>query len=103
MPREIWLRRAPSGSAAVKGQPPAFGIPAKTGNHASEARRPARWVPACAGTPSFECGSVQPQIGDVLRVGLQLAFLDPEDDVGQDRIGRGRDADLLALAHDEAV
>src|SRR5207247_3435820 len=34
---------------------------------------------------------------------LQLADFDPSDDVGEDRVGRGRDADLLALAHDKAV
>src|SRR5437763_10608719 len=47
--------------------------------------------------------SVQPQIGDVLRVGLQFADFHPPDDVGQDRVGRSRDADLLALPDDEAV
>src|ERR1700732_592355 len=51
-------------------------------------------------TPS---ASVQSQTGDVLRVGLQLALFDPQHDIGEDRIGRRRDADLLALAHDKAV
>ncbi len=40
---------------------------------------------------------VQPEIGDVLGIGLQFADLHPADDVGQDRVGRGRNADLLAL------
>src|SRR5260370_15032573 len=66
----------------------------------------ARWVPP---SPPFRAerdsngrrgasASVQPQIGDVLRVGLQLADLDPPDDVGQDRVGRGGAAALLAPA-----
>src|SRR6266851_7528272 len=58
--------------------------------------------------PLPRCGrglfkSIQAQIGDVLRVGLQFADFHPPDDVGQDCVGRGRDADLLALAHDKAV
>src|SRR5205814_308342 len=46
---------------------------------------------------------IQPQIGDVLRIGLQFADFHPPDDVSEDRVGRRRDADLLALAHDKAV
>src|SRR6516164_5235674 len=47
--------------------------------------------------------SVEPQIDDVLRVGLQLALFDPGHDVGQDLVGRGRHAGLLSLARDKAV
>src|SRR5215472_5400981 len=47
--------------------------------------------------------SVQPQIGDVPRVGLQFTALDALDDVSQHRVGRRREADLFALAHDKAV
>src|SRR5438128_5302342 len=47
--------------------------------------------------------SVEPQIGDVLRVGLQFAAFDPGDDVGQDLVGRGFDADLVPLPGNEAV
>src|SRR5204862_4101747 len=47
--------------------------------------------------------SVQTEVGDMLRIRLQLALFDAEDDVGQDRIGRRRDPDLLALSDDIAV
>src|SRR5258707_4819995 len=39
----------------------------------------------------------------MLRVGLQFAAFDAGDDVGQDCVGRGRDADVLALAYDKTV
>src|SRR5204862_1417955 len=51
----------------------------------------------------FFSGLIQPQVGDVFRVGLQFALLDPQHDVGQDRIGRRRNPDLLALSDDIAV
>src|SRR5215469_12368413 len=47
--------------------------------------------------------SVEPQIDDVLRVGLQLALLDSVYDVGQDFVGRCRDANLVALLDDKAI
>src|SRR5947208_10637089 len=47
--------------------------------------------------------SVQTEVGDVLRVRLQFALCDAENDVGQDRIGRRRNPDLLALSDDIAV
>src|SRR5437764_15396761 len=47
--------------------------------------------------------SVQTEVGDVFRVGLQFALLDPQHDVGQDRVGRRRNPDLLALSDDIAV
>src|SRR5712691_3036683 len=50
-----------------------------------------------------EHASVQPQLGDVARIGLELATLHALDDVGQHRIGAAREADLLALAHHQAV
>src|ERR1700753_2169411 len=46
---------------------------------------------------------VQPQLGDVLRILLQLAAFDALDDVGQNRVGAAVHAELLALAHDMAV
>jgi hypothetical protein len=46
---------------------------------------------------------VQPQLGDVPRILLQLAALDLLDDVGEDRIGAAGHTELLALAHDVAV
>src|SRR5271155_317791 len=52
--------------------------------------------------PSEIC-SVQPQIDDVLGVGLELAALDPLDDIDQRGIGARRQPDLLALADDETV
>src|SRR4051812_29872662 len=48
-------------------------------------------------------GSVESEIDDMLGVGLELAALDPLDDVGQRGVGGRGDAELLALAHDEAV
>src|ERR1700732_825419 len=48
-------------------------------------------------------GSVQPQLGDVPRIGLELVAFDALDDVRQHGIGGAREADLLALAHHEAV
>src|SRR5437868_2990241 len=47
--------------------------------------------------------SVQTEVGDVLRIRLQFALFDAENDVGQDRIGRRRDPDLLTLSDDIAV
>src|ERR1044071_9782872 len=47
--------------------------------------------------------SVETEVGDVLRIRLQLTLFDPKDDVGQDRVGRRRDTDLLALSDDIAV
>src|SRR5580658_9584015 len=46
---------------------------------------------------------VQPQLGDVPRILLELTALHLLDDVGQDRIGAAGHAELLALAHDIAV
>src|SRR5271163_1737787 len=48
-------------------------------------------------------GSVQPEIDDVLGIGLELAALDPLDDVDQRRVGARRQPNLFALADDEAV
>src|SRR6476620_11190839 len=48
-------------------------------------------------------GSVQPQLSDVPRIRPQLITFHAFDDVGQHRIGVARKADLLALAHHEAV
>src|SRR5512142_645724 len=47
--------------------------------------------------------SVQPQLGDVLRIRRELAALDPLHDVGEHRVGARRNADPLALARDQAV
>src|SRR6516164_7373888 len=47
--------------------------------------------------------SVEPQIDDVPWIGLQFAAFDPSDDVGQDLVGRCRNANLVPLARDEAV
>src|SRR5262249_61082941 len=60
-------------------------------------------APLCAGSPRAPGASIEPQIDDVLRVGLQFAALDPGDDVGQDLVGRRRDADFPAFPHDKAV
>src|SRR5580658_1968904 len=48
-------------------------------------------------------GSVQSQIDDVLGIRLELAALDPLDDIDQRRVGARRQPDLLALADHEAV
>src|SRR5262249_46255776 len=48
-------------------------------------------------------GSIEPQLGDVLRIGRELAPLDALDDIRQHRVGAGRDADPLALARDQPV
>src|SRR6266513_2108932 len=47
--------------------------------------------------------SVQPELGDVARVLLELAALDLLDEVDEALIGARREPDLLALAHDKAV
>src|SRR5829696_8902074 len=46
---------------------------------------------------------VQPEVADMLRVGRDLALLHPLDDIGQRRIGRRGDPDILGLVADEAV
>jgi len=48
----------------------------------------------------FVSGSVEPQLGDVARVLLQLAALDLLDDIAQPLIGARLNTDLLAFAHD---
>src|ERR1035437_8480153 len=48
-------------------------------------------------------GSVQPQLSDVPRIWAQLIAFHALDDVRQHGIGAAREADLLALAHHEAV
>ena len=48
-------------------------------------------------------GLVQPELGDVLRIGLQFAALDLGDEIGQHGVGAAGDADLLAVGHHEAV
>src|SRR5438105_14701672 len=47
--------------------------------------------------------SVQPQLGDVSRVGLRVATLDAPDELGEGRVGAAGQSDLLALANDEPV
>src|SRR6516225_1203061 len=47
--------------------------------------------------------SIEPQFGDVTRVGLELAFFDPLDEIDQHRIGPAGQADFLTLAHDQTV
>src|SRR5437868_15247688 len=73
------------------------GYSAAGGAHGSRARELA---PAPGMTVTQ---SVQTEVGDVLRIRLQFALFDAENDVGQDRIGRRRDPDLLALSDDIAV
>src|SRR5262245_24165434 len=66
-------------------------------------KRPgARWL-AKRLSPTGEVSSVEPQLGNVARIGLDLIALDALDDIGERRIGPARKADLLAFAHDEAV
>src|SRR5712675_1679856 len=50
-----------------------------------------------------QAGSVQPQLSDVPRIRAQLITFHALDDVCQHGIGVAREADLLALAHHEAV
>ena len=50
-----------------------------------------------------QAGSVQPQLSDVPRIRAQLIAFHALDDVRQHGIGAAREADLLALAHHEAV
>src|SRR6266851_10086648 len=50
-----------------------------------------------------QVGSVQPQLSDVPRIRAQLMTFHALDDVRQRGIGAAREADLLALAHHEAV
>src|SRR5712672_2349921 len=50
-----------------------------------------------------QAGSVQPQLSDVPRIRAQLITFHALDDVRQHGISTAREADLLALAHDEAV
>src|ERR1700753_1570205 len=50
-----------------------------------------------------EYGSVQPQVGDVPGIRVELAALDAQHDIGQRRVGSALQADLLAFAHHEAV
>src|SRR5689334_7520357 len=47
--------------------------------------------------------SVQPQIDQVPRIGLQFPALDLLDDVRQRRVRRRRQADFLSLAYDEPI
>ena len=46
---------------------------------------------------------VQPQLGNMPWIGLQLALLDTLHNIHQRRIRPAGDADLLALAHDQPV
>src|SRR5713101_5125941 len=50
-----------------------------------------------------QAGSVQPQLSDVPRIRGQLITFHALDDVRQHGIGAAGEADLLALAHHEAV
>jgi hypothetical protein len=63
-------------------------------------RRGGEWM---SGEGLFHSLSVEPQLGDVARVLLELAALDALDDVDEALVGAGLDADLLAFAHDKAV
>src|SRR5262249_48725230 len=47
--------------------------------------------------------SIQPELGDVPRIGGNLTALDALDEIGEHRIGAAWQTELLALAHDEAV
>src|SRR5207302_8667565 len=47
--------------------------------------------------------SIQSQLEDVALVGLEIALLDPLDDVGERRVRRRRYAEFLALADHDAV
>src|SRR5579859_244414 len=47
--------------------------------------------------------SVQPKLGDVTGIRLELAFLHARDEVGQHRVGAAGEADLLAFAHHKPV
>src|SRR5262245_56153591 len=51
----------------------------------------------------FVPGTVEPQLGNMARVLFGFAALDLLDDVDEALVGAGRDADLLAFAHDKAV
>src|SRR5580658_2106170 len=48
-------------------------------------------------------GSVQPQLSDIFWIRLELTFLDAFDEVGEHGIGAAGQAELVALAHNEAV
>src|SRR5216684_6386711 len=52
---------------------------------------------------SFANALIQPQIGDVTRVGRERAALDLAHDLGERRVGGRGDIALLALGDDEAV
>src|SRR5262245_26979697 len=47
--------------------------------------------------------SIEPELLDVARVGLQVPSLDALDDVGEHGVGAGGNAHLLALAYHVAV
>src|SRR5262245_37976675 len=46
---------------------------------------------------------IQPEFGDVSRIGAQLFSLDARDEVGQNGIGAAGEADLGAFAHHKTV
>src|SRR5580700_7520391 len=63
---------------------------------------PSKYAKARA-EPMRLVSSVQPQLGNVLWIGLQFAFLDALDNIDQHRIGAAGKSYLLSLTHDEAV
>src|SRR6202051_4230248 len=72
-------------------------------NRRAATRGLARTVPGARLIASAQAGSVQPQLSDVPRIRTQLLTFHALDDVRQHGIGGAREADLLALAYDEAV
>src|SRR6185437_11969863 len=55
------------------------------------------------GQDQGQARSIESQVLDVLRIGLELAALDALDDIGEHRVGAHSQAKLLALAYHEAV
>src|SRR3979411_1302334 len=67
------------------------------------ARASARYLSRVRMIAFAQAGSVQPQLSDVPRIRAQLITFHESADVRQRGVGAAREADLLALAHHEAV
>src|SRR6185437_4442724 len=78
------------------------GIQGKSRWQSAEIRRYSMAFPPGARAVARRC-SVEPQIGDVARIGLELAAFDLVDDLGQGGVGAGGKPDARRLLDDEAV
>src|SRR5258708_33150148 len=106
------VQRGPSGPSTTKGMRSFIACGASATNRSGGIHGKSRWQSAeilryCMvpprGCPSIDRLSVEPQIRDVARVGLERPALDPLHDVGERLMGTGGNADLLALGDDQAV